>query len=53
MGESFNKMVKRLEEGTYKIKRIGKNKYYIRDVTQFDGNYGIMSKNTIKRFFND
>lgn len=48
--KDINQLVKELNQSTLSIKKKGK-KYIVKDITQFDGNYGLMSEKQIRENF--
>lgn len=48
--ETIKQLVKRLNQSTLKVTKKG-NKYCVKDVVEFDGNYGCMSSKKLRKEF--
>lgn len=49
MKGDLKKIIKELESGTFRVRKVGK-KYRVRDVVEYDGDYGLMSENELREF---
>ena len=47
----INQLIKELNKSTLSVKKVGKNKYKVIDVVEFDGNYGIMTEKELRKRF--
>lgn len=50
MKETKTQFIKRLNKSTLNVKKVGK-KYRVRDVVEFDGNYGLLTFKQLKKKF--
>lgn len=48
--EKLKRLIKELSAGTFVIKKVGK-KYRVKDVVEFDGDYGLMTEKEILKNF--
>lgn len=48
--KSIKQIIKEMQQGTYQVTKKGR-KYHVRDVVEFDGDYGKMSAKQIRDNF--